>query len=116
MASLFSFCNVPMMPVRSEPNHRAEQTTQLLFGEKAEILEVNSRDWAHIRCAWDGYEGWCQKLQLQILPEGATIITKGYTSNWVSSAVFNGQPIQKLIKDYIQQKYKKEFQSSFLRK
>lgn len=52
------------MPVRSEPNHRAEQTTQLLYGEKAVILEVNSREWAHIRCEWDGYEGWCKHSQL----------------------------------------------------
>ena len=53
------------MPVRSEPNHRAEQTSQLLFGEKAEILELNNREWAHIRCAWDGYEGWCKHSQLK---------------------------------------------------
>lgn len=52
------------MPVRAEGNHRAEQTTQLLYGEKAEVLEVNDRDWAKIRVAWDDYEGWCKISQL----------------------------------------------------
>lgn len=91
MASLFSFCNVPMMPVRSEPNHRAEQTTQLLFGEKAEILEVNSRDWAHIRCAWDGYEGWCKYSQLtEISRRDYNKPTKQISANHLGRIVFEG--------------------------
>jgi len=60
----YSFCNVPVMPLRSEPDHRAEQTSQLLFGEKALIIEINKQEWARIQCAWDGYEGWCKKSQL----------------------------------------------------
>ena len=51
------------MPVRNEPSHRAEQVTQLLYGEKAMILKDN-REWALIRCAWDSYEGWCRLSQL----------------------------------------------------
>jgi hypothetical protein len=66
MVLAYAFCNVSVMPVRSEPFHRAEQSTQLLFGERAEILEVNNRDWARIRCAWDDYEGWCKLSQLSI--------------------------------------------------
>ena len=60
----YAFCNVPLMPLRSEPTHRAEQVSQLLFGEKAVILEVNNKDWARIKVAWDGYEGWCKRSQL----------------------------------------------------
>jgi len=60
----YAFCNVSVMPLRSDPDHRAEQTSQMLFGEKAEVIEVNSKDWAHIHCAWDGYEGWCKFSQL----------------------------------------------------
>lgn len=52
------------MPVRAEPTHRAEQVTQMLFGEKAKVLEVTDNDWARIKCAWDDYEGWCKVSQL----------------------------------------------------
>ncbi|MBA3829365.1 MAG: C40 family peptidase [Taibaiella sp.] len=55
------------MPLRSEPAHKAEQVNQLLFGEKAEVLKVNDKDWAYIRCEWDGYEGWCKTGQLALI-------------------------------------------------
>ncbi len=77
------------MPVRSEPNHRAEQTTQLLYGEKAEILEVNNREWAKIRCAWDGYEGWCKHSQLrEITRREYNKPTKYYSSNHLGKIIF----------------------------
>jgi gamma-D-glutamyl-L-lysine dipeptidyl-peptidase len=63
----YSYCNVPVLPVRKEPFHTAEQTTQMLFGEKAEIQQTNNRDWAKIRCAWDDYEGWCKLSQLTVI-------------------------------------------------
>lgn len=63
----YAFCSVPVMPLRSEPSHRAEQTNQLLFGEKAEVIEINNNEWARIHCAWDGYEGWCKRSQLTIV-------------------------------------------------
>jgi cell wall-associated NlpC family hydrolase len=63
----YAYCNVAVMPVRIEPYHTAEQTTQLLWGEKAEITQINNRDWAKIRCAWDDYEGWCKLSQLSTL-------------------------------------------------
>lgn len=67
--SLLSFasCSVPVAPVRATPGHRAEQITQLLFGERATILEENDQEWARIRIAWDGYEGWCKKGQLTLI-------------------------------------------------
>ncbi len=61
----FAACSVSVAPLRREPSHRAEQVSQLLFGERAEILvRDEARDWAHIRCEWDGYEGWCKWGQL----------------------------------------------------
>jgi gamma-D-glutamyl-L-lysine dipeptidyl-peptidase len=64
MKSAYAACSVAVAPVRSEPAHKAEQTTQLLFGEKVQVLDVNKSDWAQIRCEWDGYEGWCRYHQL----------------------------------------------------
>lgn len=86
-------CIVPVAPIRAEGSHRAEMVSQILLGETATIVS-ETKDFYQIQMHQDAYEGWCQKLQLQVLPEGATIITKGYTSNWVSSAVLNGHPVQ----------------------
>lgn len=63
----YAFCNVAVLPVRSEPTHRAEQTTQLLFGEKVEIIELDKSDWAKVVVAWDGYMGWCKLSQLKTI-------------------------------------------------
>ena len=63
----YAFCNVPVMPIRSEPSHRAEQTNQLLFGERVEVIEVNNKEWMRVHGAWDGYEGWCKQSQLKIV-------------------------------------------------
>lgn len=62
----FASCSVSVAPLRREPSHRSEQTSQLLFGERVEVLEHNPEtDWAFVHCAWDGYEGWCKGGQLR---------------------------------------------------
>jgi cell wall-associated NlpC family hydrolase len=86
-------CVVPVAPIRAEGSHRAEMVSQILFGETATIIS-ETKDFYQIQMHQDGYEGWCQKLQLQFVPEGATILTNRYAANWVNPAVFNGQPIQ----------------------
>lgn len=67
MVLSYAFCNASLAPVRAEPSHKAEMVNQLLFGEKVEILEINERDWAKVRCEWDGYPGWCKPGQLTII-------------------------------------------------
>jgi len=65
MVLSYSFCNVSVLPLRKEPSHRSEQVSQLLFGERAEILEVNEAGWARIHTEWDQYCGWCRASQLE---------------------------------------------------
>lgn len=67
MVLSYAFCNVSVLPLKKEPSHRSEQVSQLLFGEKAEVLELNETQWARIRCLWDDYEGWCKMSQLTII-------------------------------------------------
>lgn len=86
-------CVVPVAPLRAEGSHRAEMVSQLLFGETANVIG-ETKDFYQIQMDQDGYEGWCQKLQLQLVAEEAKVRTTGYTSSWINSAVFNGQPIQ----------------------
>ena len=46
-----------VIPVRSDAREGAEQNTQMLFGELAQVLEEQDR-WMHIRLDSDGQEGW----------------------------------------------------------
>jgi len=64
MVLSYSYCNVSVLSVRKEPSHRSEQTNQMLFGERAEILEIDENEWVRIRTEWDDYEGWCRAGQL----------------------------------------------------
>jgi len=50
-------CVVSAAPIRNEPSHRSEMTSQLLFGEMAILLE-EKEEWRKIKCLHDGYEGW----------------------------------------------------------
>ena len=46
-----------LIPVRTEAREGAEQNTQMLFGELAEVIEEQPR-WRRIRLESDGQEGW----------------------------------------------------------
>lgn len=53
-----------IVPVRREPDDRSEQVTQWLFGETAEVLEVQAQ-WALLRFIHDGYQGWVDNKQIR---------------------------------------------------
>ena len=57
-----------VIPLRSEPKETAEQTTQMLFAQTADVLEEQAR-WTHIRLHTDGQEGWADKKMLTPLSE-----------------------------------------------
>lgn len=67
MVLSFATCAVSVLPMRKEASHRAEQVSQLLFGERAEILKVQDEYWALVRSFADDYEGWCLLGQLHII-------------------------------------------------
>src|SRR5262245_31971973 len=46
-----------IVPVMAEPTLRSEQTSQLVLGETAGVLE-SSGEWRKVRTRLDGYEGW----------------------------------------------------------
>lgn len=54
---------VPVCPMRTTASHRAEQVSQLMFGDVAEIIET-SGDFVLVKHTYDDYEGWCQRNQL----------------------------------------------------
>ncbi len=56
-------CTVVVAPLRKDPDHRSEMTSQLLLGELGEVLETGKK-FTRLRCLYDGYEGWCANNQL----------------------------------------------------
>ncbi|MBL7137408.1 MAG: C40 family peptidase [Bacteroidales bacterium] len=57
-----------IVPVRKEPSHLSEMTTQLLFGELFRIYETYD-GWHQVRLAWDNYEGWIPEKQARMIEE-----------------------------------------------
>lgn len=62
----FGIAHLAVVPIRFEPSDRSEQVSQLLFGETIEILESDG-NWDRVKCSWDGYEGWIDRKQYQII-------------------------------------------------
>lgn len=67
----YTACIVAVAPLRREADHSSEMVSQLLLGEFAEVLEI-THDFVRIRCLYDGYEGWCQRKQLEAVEEVLT--------------------------------------------
>ena len=61
-------CVLSVVPVRSEPNERAEMVSQLLFGELFEIMEATGC-WLKIVMLFDRYEGWIEVKQCKRLSD-----------------------------------------------
>jgi len=90
-----AICWVPCSPVRATSSHRSEMVSQLLFGERCQVLDETVKDWLKIKCVYDGYEGWCQSTQLKIVGEETTSIAFGLTSKW-STNINLGKQTMKL--------------------
>jgi len=78
-------CIVTVAPVRAENSDRAEIVTEILYGESADILEVN-KNWTKIKMHYDGYEGWMDTKQIKTVTEEylasrkVTMITEDFSS------------------------------------
>ena len=64
----YGISNLSIVPVRSEPREKSEMSTQILFGEHYEILEESAK-WSHIRLAFDGSEGWIDRIMVNDVDE-----------------------------------------------
>jgi hypothetical protein len=64
---MFGICNLAIIPLRFEPNDRSEIVSQVLFGEDFEILEKQNN--GLIKMHFDGYEGWIDSKQYQVISE-----------------------------------------------
>jgi gamma-D-glutamyl-L-lysine dipeptidyl-peptidase len=64
----YGICMMATVPVRKEASDRSEMTTQLLFGERMRILEVNS-NWLYIQTLSEDYPGWVDSKQIERISE-----------------------------------------------
>ena len=65
---MFGICNLAMIPLRFEASDKSEIVSQVLFGEHFEILE-QLKQWSFIKMQYDGYEGWVDSKQFQLISE-----------------------------------------------
>jgi gamma-D-glutamyl-L-lysine dipeptidyl-peptidase len=65
---MFGICNLAIIPLRFEPSDKSEIVSQVLFGEHFEILEKLNQ-WSRIKMQYDGYEGWVDSKQYQLISE-----------------------------------------------
>ena len=84
---------VAVCPVREFADHRSEMTSQLLLGEQVHVLDESNESWLQVRSLHDGYEGWCQRIQLAPI-EGEVPEVRGYFCGANGMANVNGQPMQ----------------------
>jgi cell wall-associated NlpC family hydrolase len=64
----FGICLQTVIPVRSEPSHKSEMVTQVLFGELFRI-SISEHGWARVQLSYDDYTGWLALNQVQLLAE-----------------------------------------------
>ena len=89
----YAVCVVPLAPFRKEPDHRAEMSSQILFGEIIQIEEINAEGWAFSKNEFDEYTGWCRMNQFTIM-DSAFPFTPEFTAQWANEIEWNEQQIQ----------------------
>ena len=87
----YAIVTVPAAPVRKKPNHRAEMSNQLLFGEAVKVLKIRQEKWLKVECLYDGYKGWLTNHLVTFTgKETAALQVSKITSNFISTIKVNG--------------------------
>ncbi|MDR1653593.1 MAG: C40 family peptidase [Prevotellaceae bacterium] len=68
LPSKYCIVTIPLVPLRAVPAEAGEMTSQLLFGQIAEILETKDK-WCKIKNVSDGYQGFADRKTLTVLTE-----------------------------------------------
>jgi gamma-D-glutamyl-L-lysine dipeptidyl-peptidase len=67
----YGLCTLSIVPVRTEPSDKSELSTQLLFGDAYEPLELSENGrWLKVRTRFENYEGWIDLKQHKGISEG----------------------------------------------
>lgn len=91
---MYAGCSVPVSALRSEPSHKSEMVSQLLFGECCTITDSKEENWIRIKCKYDEYEGWCLSSHVvEIDGENYLQADKELAEDWVNEVDYNGHPM-----------------------
>ncbi|HUR94677.1 MAG TPA: C40 family peptidase [Gemmatimonadales bacterium] len=77
--------NAAITPVFAEPTLRAEQVSQLVLGETADILE-RTADWRKVRTGLDRYVGWVHAGYCAEVDEAAALGWREAATGWSHGA------------------------------
>ena len=93
-------CYLSLIPVRSEPSEKSEMVNQLLYGDMVDIDETQG-EWLKIVSRHDGYSGWCNDKQIDLLShetlEVLTHSSQVLVSSTTASLVSSGMPPINLV-------------------
>jgi gamma-D-glutamyl-L-lysine dipeptidyl-peptidase len=82
-------CLLPIIPIRKEPNHRSEQTSQLIFGEQADVL-VQKDNWIEIKTLFDNYCGWIDINSVELKSNNHTVQNPVITTETITICEIEG--------------------------
>lgn len=63
--------------MRAEASDRSEMVNQLLPGDTVEVLDRQEK-WSHVRCEYDGYEGWVDNKQYVPFDSAADLAERAF--------------------------------------
>ena len=88
-------CHLSSIALRGEPTHRSEMVSQLIYGEKYEVLETVNNDWLKVKCSFDAYEGFMPKPQYSEFnfENESLIFTGGLGNDEVNNLIPKGAEI-----------------------
>lgn len=61
-------CLLSVIPVREKPSDKSQMVNQLLFGEIVKVID-KLKSWLLIQSSGNGYEGWVDSGQIQLISE-----------------------------------------------
>ena len=64
----YGISHLSIVPIRSEPSHKSEMVSQLLFGECYTVIK-EQKNWLQVECCYDTYQGWIDAAQFHELNE-----------------------------------------------
>lgn len=62
-----AICSVSIASLSAQATHRSHLVSQILFGERVEILSRKNSEWFRVRCSWDGTVGWVDPKQIYVV-------------------------------------------------